>query len=172
MLSAPRPETERRVDPSEFFDYGAGRQQDAQQAAPLFMANLAQEGWTRFLSVARRRAFEQGEVIVSHGETSREFYIVASGRLEVVAPQRNGSERHVYFVEPMSIFGEQAFFDGQPRSATVRALSEGSLFGVTPDAFEVLSARFPDLTRIALFDLGRILSLRLREMTQFALQGK
>jgi CRP/FNR family transcriptional regulator, cyclic AMP receptor protein len=159
------------MDYSDFFDYGAGGQPDAQPAAPLFLANLPPEGWTRFLSVARRRAFTAGEVIVNQGETSREFYIVSSGRLEVVVPEAKGGERHVYFVEPMSIFGEQAFFDGLPRSATVRALSEGALFGVTPDAFEVLSARFPDLTRLALFDLGRILSLRLREMTQFALNG-
>lgn len=159
------------MDYSDLFDYGTGRQQDQAPAAPLFLASLTQEGWTRFLSVARRRAFSPGEVIVNQGETSREFYIVASGRLEVVAAEPKGAERHVYFVEPMSIFGEQAFFDGLPRSATVRALSEGALFGVTPDAFEVLSARFPDLTRLALFDLGRILSLRLREMTQFALHG-
>ena len=121
--------------------------------------------------MARRRAFTAGETIVNEGETTREFYIVASGRLEVVTAEAKGGERHVYFVEPMSIFGEQAFFDGLPRSASVRALSDGSLFAVTPDAFEVLSARFPDLTRLALFDLGRILSLRLREMTQFALNG-
>jgi hypothetical protein len=36
----------------------------------------------------------------------------------------------------------------------------------------VLSARHPDIARIALLGLGRILSLRLREMTELALRGR
>jgi CRP-like cAMP-binding protein len=138
----------------------------------VFLAHLDEEDWRSFLSVAQRRAFQPGETLVSQGEVSRSFYLAASGRLEVIATDSDGAERHVYFVEPLSIFGEQAFFDGYPRSASVKALSAGELYGITPDAFEVLSARHPDIARVALFDLGRILSLRLREMTDFALRGR
>lgn len=140
--------------------------------ANVFLAQLDEEDWRRFLSVAQRRAFRPGETLVSQGEVSRAFYLAASGRLEVVAEDADGVEHHVYFVEPLSIFGEQAFFDGYPRSASVKALSAGELYGITPDAFEVLSARHPDIARVALLDLGRILSLRLREMTDFALRGR
>lgn len=140
--------------------------------ANVFLAHLDEEDWRRFLSVAQRRTFRSGETLVSQGEVSRAFYLAASGRLEVVAKDDGGVEHHVYFVEPLSIFGEQAFFDGYPRSASVRALSAGELYGITPDAFEVLSARHPDIARVALLDLGRILSLRLREMTDFALRGR
>jgi CRP-like cAMP-binding protein len=138
----------------------------------VFMANLGEDDWKRFLSVGQRRTFSTGETLVVQGEVSRAFYLAASGRLEVIATDAEGNERHVYFVEPLSIFGEQAFFDGHPRSATVKALTSGEIYGITPDAFEVLSARHPDIARIALLDLGRILSLRLREMTEFALRGR
>lgn len=140
--------------------------------ADVFLAHLDEQDWRSFLSVAQRRAFHPGETLVSQGEVSRAFYLVASGRLEVVAKDADGLEQHVYFVEPLSIFGEQAFFDGHSRSASVKALSPGELYGITPDAFEVLSARHPDIARVALLDLGRILSLRLREMTDFALRGR
>jgi CRP-like cAMP-binding protein len=92
--------------------------------------------------------------------------------MEVVVTDSQGASQHVYFIEPLSIFGEQAFFDGYPRSASVVALTPGELYGIAPDAFEVLSARHPDIARIALLDLGRILSLRLREMTELALRGR
>ena len=142
------------------------------QKAEVFMAKLDEEDWKRFLSVAQRRVFRANETVVLQGEISRTFYLAASGRLEVVASDAQGVEHHVYFIEPLSIFGEQAFFDGYPRSASVRALTSGELYGVTPDAFEILSARHPDIARIALLDLGRILSLRLREMTELALHGR
>jgi CRP-like cAMP-binding protein len=142
------------------------------QKAEVFMATLDEGDWTRFLSVAQRRVFRAGETVVSQGEVSRTFYLAASGRLEVVATDVQGVAQHVYFIEPLSIFGEQAFFDGYPRSASVVALTAGELYGIAPDAFEVLSARHPDIARIALLDLGRILSLRLREMTELALRGR
>ena len=142
------------------------------QKAEVFMAALDEGDWRRFLSVAQRRVFRSGETVVSQGEVSRTFYLVASGRMEVVVTDSQGASQHVYFIEPLSIFGEQAFFDGYPRSASVVALTAGELYGIAPDAFEVLSARHPDIARIALLDLGRILSLRLRDMTELALRGR
>jgi CRP-like cAMP-binding protein len=142
------------------------------QKAEVFMSNLDEGDWKRFLAVAQRRVFRAGETVVSQGEVSRTFYLAASGRLEVVATDLQGVTQHVHFIEPLSIFGEQAFFDGYPRSANVVALTAGELYGITPDAFEVLSARYPDIARIALLGLGRILSLRLREMTELALRGR
>ena len=142
------------------------------QKAEVFMATLDEVDWTRFLSVAQRRVFRTGETVVAQGEVSRSFYLAASGRLEVVATDVQGVAQHVYFIEPLSIFGEQAFFDGYPRSASVVVLTAGELYGIAPDAFEVLSARHPDIARIALLDLGRILSLRLRDMTELALRGR
>lgn len=144
----------------------------AQQKTEVFMATLNEDDWKRFLSVAQRRVVRVGETVVSQGEISRNFYLVANGRLEVVARDVQGEARHVYYIEPLSIFGEQAFFDGYPRSASVVALTDGDLYGIAPDAFEILSARHPDIARIALLDLGRILSLRLREMTELALRGR
>jgi CRP-like cAMP-binding protein len=142
------------------------------QTTEVFLAKLDEADWRRFLSVAQRRVFRAGETVVSQGEVSRAFYLAASGRLQVVARDAQGVAHHVHFIEPLSIFGEQAFFDGHPRSASVVALSAGELYGIAPEAFEVLSARHPDIARNALLDLGRILSLRLREMTELALRGR
>jgi CRP-like cAMP-binding protein len=158
------------VPASSFFDYEPGARSADEQGSPVFLRAMDADDWTRFLSVAQHRAVRRGDTVIQRGESSREFYIVAEGTLEVLTLAADGKEHQLHLIEPMSIFGEQAFFDALPRSATVRALTDGELFGISPDGFEVLSARHPDLTRAALLDLGRILSLRLREVTELALK--
>jgi CRP-like cAMP-binding protein len=66
-------------------------------------------------------------------------------------------------IEPGTVIGEVAFFDGRPRSAGVRAVTECELFRLSFEAFEVLAAREPALGRAVLLDLGRILAARLRQ---------
>lgn len=156
---------------SSFFEYEPHTGSD-EAPGQFFLRAMDADDWTRFLSVAQQRTVRPGEVVLRQGESTRDFYIVAEGTLEVVTTGADGAEHRLHRIDPMSIFGEQAFFDGLPRAATIRAVTDGELFGITPDNFEVLSARHPDLTRIALLDLGRILSLRLREMTELALRRR
>ncbi|MCA1671302.1 MAG: cyclic nucleotide-binding domain-containing protein [Actinobacteria bacterium] len=71
-----------------------------------------------------------------------------------------------------SVFGELSFFDGRPRSALVRAVTDGQLLRLSFDAFEVLSAKEPVLARSVLLDLGRILAARLRSTQAFMTTGR
>jgi len=153
---------------SSFFDYGVA--DGSEDAGPTleFLAQASTEEWRQMLDVAELRRFGAGETVLAAGDSSRAFYIVAEGELEVLAKLPNGRSQRVTTIGRQSIFGEQAFFDGQPRSASIRALADGELYGITPDAFEILAARNPELARMILFDLGRILSLRLRSMTSNA----
>jgi CRP-like cAMP-binding protein len=64
------------------------------------------------------------------------------------------------------LLGEIAFFDGGPRSATVRATTDGELLRLGIDDFERLSARHPELARALLLDLGRVLARRIRRIEQ------
>jgi CRP-like cAMP-binding protein len=155
------------VDFQSFFDYpGETGADDARQL--VFLPNLSPEGWGKLLARTGAQRFRAGDVVVRAGETHPALYIVATGSLEVVGDARRGRERRVAVIEQGSVFGEQSFFDGLPRSATVRALTDGELRSLTRDAFEVLAAREPDLARMILLDLGRILSLRLRATSALA----
>ncbi|KAF0814183.1 cAMP-activated global transcriptional regulator CRP [Andreprevotia sp. IGB-42] len=150
---------------TSFFDYGAaGGDADAEPAL-VFLGQASTEDWRQLLSVAEQRRFSAGDMLILAGEQTRAFYIVAEGELEVLADFASGKPRRLTTIGRQSIFGEQAFFDGQARSASVRALQAGQLYGISPDAFELLAGRQPELARRVLFDLGRILSLRLRSMT-------
>jgi CRP/FNR family transcriptional regulator, cyclic AMP receptor protein len=103
--------------------------------------------------------FRAGEDVVRAGDVDRALYVVLRGRLEAVLPAPNA-------IDEGSVFGELAFLDGLPRSATVRALEDGEALRLSFDAFETLAARHPELGRAILLDLGRIAALRLRRLTE------
>jgi len=60
------------------------------------------------------------------------------------------------------VVGELAFFDGQPRSATLEAITEVEAVRLDPEALDRLAVEEPELARALLLDLARILALRLR----------
>lgn len=158
------------MDFSEFFDYD-GKTAKRPDGDFVFLADLPAEDWECIFSVTQRHRFAAGDVVVRQGEASRTLYIVASGELEVVFIGDTGEIRQISRIDPLSVFGEQAFLDGLPRSATVRARTASELHVLTREAFDALAARYPDLARKLLLDLGRIVSLRLRAMTSLVLQG-
>src|SRR5262249_42324576 len=127
-----------------------------------FLAERGDGDWSKVLSHAETRRFRAGEVVIRQGEVERALYVVMTGQLEVLVPLSRGRTHRLATIEAGSVIGEQAFLDGQPRSATVRATSEGEMLRLSLEAFEVLAAREPELARAILFDLGRIVSVKLR----------
>jgi CRP/FNR family cyclic AMP-dependent transcriptional regulator len=152
------------VDFSNYFSYPTGVAAGTRKDELVFLGDLADEDWDRLLSLTQVSRFRAGEVVVHKGETQRTLYIVSSGALEVVVPRGAGAQR-IATIEEGSVFGEQAFFDGRPRSATVRAVTDCELMALHHETWETLAASEPRLAQLVLMDLGRILSLRLRDAT-------
>jgi CRP-like cAMP-binding protein len=89
----------------------------------------------------RRRALASGEALVRQGEAGDTFYLVTSGRLEVLrAPDgrprlgRSGPQR-VAQLGPGDCVGEAALLADQPRTATVRALERAEVLALSRDQF-------------------------------------
>jgi CRP/FNR family cyclic AMP-dependent transcriptional regulator len=127
----------------------------------VFLPDLDSEDWRRVVSYAERLRFSSGDTIIEAGELDRSLYIIVEGRVEVLLPTPTGELRRYGTIE-QSVTGEIAFLDGGPRTATIRALGEVELLRLSFESWEVLSARNPDLGRAILFDLARILAVRLR----------
>jgi SulP family sulfate permease len=145
---------------SRYFDYPA--ESGLTRADQLVvLADLAPADWDRLLARMERRRFRAGDVVIAAGDVDRSLYLIASGSVEILIGQGR-RQRRVREQGPGTILGEVAFFDGQPRSATVRALGDCELLRLSPDAFEVLAAKHPDLGRRLLLELGRVVVLRLR----------
>lgn len=130
-----------------------------------FLDNLPTAGWKQIIAHAQTVPFTAGQELVRVGERDQAFYILTAGSVAVVIAAGTG-ERVVATVTEGSVFGEIAFFDGEPRSATIRALSDGSALRLTRDRFDNLSGWNPVLARQILIDLGKVLAMRLRWTTQ------
>jgi len=149
------------------FDYDGPSTRTSQLSEITLLGDLSEEDWGRVLKIVETRQFKAGEHIIHAGEQDDAFYILTSGQVDVITSA--GDESAVLATIPEgSVFGEIAFFDGMPRSATIRAQGQVSAVRITRQNFETLAAWEPKIARTLLCDLGRILAMRLRWTTERA----
>jgi CRP/FNR family cyclic AMP-dependent transcriptional regulator len=129
----------------------------------LLLAEWGEPEWRTLLTATTVRPYKASEVVIQRGVADRALYFVAAGALEVGVTYVDGvSISPLAKIGAGSVIGEQSFFDSEPRSANVWAVTDGELLCLTHERFHGLAQTEPRLVRDLLFALGRILSLRLR----------
>lgn len=159
------------MDASSFFQY-PGDPAPAADAAMMLLRNATSADWQRLMAHCSTRRFTAGEWLIREGESDDALYFLRRGQLEVLMPRGRRGAQRLATVAPGSVVGEQSFLDQRPRSTSIRALADGEVVRLSREQFLVFSAREPALARELLLDLGRIVSLRLRETTRFLAQGR
>lgn len=150
-----------------FFDYPTEVSPE-QPDELVFLPQWTEEQWQKLFTYTGKVRLNPGDDLIRMGDTDRSFYIVTVGRFEILIPRKGSRQfQRTQIREAGTVVGEQAFIDGKTRSATVRALTEAEVLRINPTAFEVLSAREPDLARDILLDLARLLSIKLRQANAF-----
>jgi CRP-like cAMP-binding protein len=150
-----------------FFDYPG----QASSLAPrdfVVFSELRGDDWERLVGYMRRERFAAGATVLRAGDDDPTLYLLAEGRVEVVAPAALLRERQLAVIGEGSVFGEIGFFDRKPRTATVRALTEAVTFSLRREQFDAMAVWEPNIARLMLLDLGRVLSRRLRGMLEGA----
>jgi CRP-like cAMP-binding protein len=148
-----------------FFDYPTPARKDSGRApvADVLLPDAPEADWTTMLEFTQARRFGAGQTILAADGPGGSLYLVLEGTIEVVAPPgRFGRSRQAGHLEAGAMVGEVSFFDGEPRSMGVRAVTAAALAEMTHGDVENLFAAHPDLGRRLLMDLGRILAGRLR----------
>jgi CRP-like cAMP-binding protein len=124
------------------------------------------EDWRDLFRFTDFRRLRPADVLIRRGHPDHTLYFVLDGDLEVVIQSGDGiSMGPLTRVKTGSVLGEQSFFDGKPRSASVWAVVESDVAAMTRSQYEAFAAAKPDLARELLFALGRILAIRLRRTT-------
>lgn len=110
-----------------------------------------------------------GEELIRKNDTSEELYIVTDGSFKVYDDSYGEDFVHAILTKG-AIFGEMSFLDSTPRSASVKAISDGSLLRMGKKEFDNLLVNSPDTALLFLFTLARVVTRRLREVND-ALRG-
>ncbi len=100
------------------------------------------------------------ETVVRAGETGRELFIIGWGELQVSIPEAT-TERPIAQLGPGEFFGEMALLRDEPRSATVRALSDAQVFSLSAADYARFIQEMPSLQN-ALAQVGSRRQLELR----------
>ncbi|MGE0814988.1 MAG: cyclic nucleotide-binding domain-containing protein [Vicinamibacterales bacterium] len=132
---------------------------------PIF-AKLDAEGLADLEARLTRRRVPAGEPVFWFGDDGDTLYVIESGRVEVTAPAADGQHVLLDTLQAGGIFGELSLFDGGPRSATVRAVTECSLIELRRDAFHAFLRARPGVA----IDVLQVLGARQRAST-VALRG-
>ncbi|HBL60423.1 MAG TPA: hypothetical protein DDZ80_18780 [Cyanobacteria bacterium UBA8803] len=129
----------------------------------LLLGDRSEEEWARFIEYTESRYYNAGDLLVQQNQIERVVHILTDGQVEVVVTdKRTNSQQRIATIEAGSVFGEQSFVDGKPRSASVVALTDCCVLSLTLEAFQQLQRDEPEIAFAFLFDIARTLSLRLR----------
>jgi ABC-type multidrug transport system ATPase subunit len=113
----------------------------ALRRVPLF-ASLDADTLASVATRLTRERVAEGAAVVRQGEPGDALYVVARGRLEVLLVVGE-EERRVNTLADGDFFGEMALLTGEPRSATVRAVSATELYRLGHDDFTTLLDQEP-----------------------------
>ncbi|XP_051148870.1 protein phosphatase 2C and cyclic nucleotide-binding/kinase domain-containing protein [Andrographis paniculata] len=116
------------------------------------------------LDCMQRVEVQAGDIVVQQGGEGDCFYVVGSGEFEVLATQeeKNGEVPRVlqrYNAEKLSSFGELALMYNKPLQASVRAVTDGTLWALKREDFRgILMSEFSNLSSLKLLRSVDLLS--------------
>jgi CRP-like cAMP-binding protein len=131
----------------------ASKQVEYLATVPLFSA-LSRAELDEVVRAADELDAAAGEVLVEEGRVGREFFLILTGRAVV---EHDGEE--IATVDAGQWFGELSLLDHQPRSATVKAVTDMKLLVLGQAVFAGLLETIPAIAA----KLLRAMAHRLRE---------
>lgn len=96
-----------------------------------------------FLDGFKSRTVKAGEYIVREGEEGDAFYLLRSGEVEVLKDSQGG--KVINRLKQGQFFGELALLTGAPRAASVRAVSEVSVYRLSKADFDQIITSIPQI---------------------------
>ena len=106
------------------------------------------------MRAASIRKMTAGEPIIRQGDTADNFYVIADGRVEVSQTAEDGQSRLLRQMAAGEFFGEIGLLSRVPRTASVTAVTDGTLISLPGKSFLELVSEGPGLT-YRLLDLHR-----------------
>ena len=131
---------------TQFREFALARKQHAAKERIELLAkcdllrHLPPEAIEGILPCIQTRHLHTGEVLFRAGDPGDAFYVVAAGKVEVLAASSDKCTGRIAELGEGNAFGEMALLSGSARTATIRAIEEVDLLKIGRADFERLIA--------------------------------
>lgn len=133
----------------------------SRETLPRAFPTLTEEQIDRIRLLGRRRQVRSGDILFKPGDTAVPFYVLLSGRMEIVQPALDG-ERMIALHEPGEFTGEMTMISGQHCLVVGRVAEGGEFLELSSEDLRLLIARDAELSEILMraFILRRLELIR------------
>jgi CRP-like cAMP-binding protein len=101
--------------------------------------------WLLDDEVSLERLYPAGTTILREGEVGDSVFVIGSGLVDVTLSGGEGKKASVAALRRGEIFGEMAFFEHRPRSATLVATEASTVLEIKGPKFSALIDEYPDI---------------------------
>jgi len=115
---------------------------DTIQKISIF-SSLTREDVAKVLGKLEELSYSAGTTIIKQGDKGDAFYIIHAGAVEVVLEGAGERSQTLAVLGPQEAFGEMALFSGDPRSATIVAVKDTTVWRLSRDAWTDLIEKHP-----------------------------
>jgi len=133
------------------------------KAVPIF-AGLNEQAVDYLWERVTETKVADGSVIIEEGQPGNRFFLVGEGSVRVCRHLGQPNEIELGRIGPGDFFGEMCILETLPRSATVQAVGDTTVYSLSSMAFYGLYKAMPDQYGILILNIARDLSRRLREL--------
>ncbi len=133
--------------------------EDMLKNVPIF-AELGRRDLDRLAKLMVPRSARAGEIIIKEGDQAAGFFVISSGKVEVVRGLDGANPQVLNTLGPGDFFGEMALFEGFPRNATIRAVDDTECLAMTRWDFMAEMKNHPEIA----VSMLPVLVRRLRNM--------
>lgn len=89
--------------------------------------------------------FDEGDIIITEGETGSSLYVVVSGEVKVYTQGTRGEHLYLASLGEGDFFGEVSVLTGKPRTATITASQHSELLRLDKDKLDKVIAKHPNV---------------------------
>src|SRR3954470_1220922 len=100
-----------------------------------FLSELPEALFLKLFKEATACGLQSGDSLFRAGDPGDGCYRIQTGLVKIVVASRQGEERIISLLGPGAIVGELSIIDGEPRSASVIAVSDCALAFVSRAKF-------------------------------------
>ncbi len=133
--------------------------------APMF-GDLDPAQLSEIVHIMQVRRVRDGQAIFKEGDPGDAWYVIFDGAADVTKNDESGPPKAILTLGPRACFGEMAILDHSPRSATVTARGDSTVFRFPRADFEDLLAADNLAAYKLVYEMAKVLAMRARATTQ------